>query len=127
MANPLHKSLQGVFEPRQDEGVDLDKISNDQKMARAQQVRAMLQNPGWKVMNELVSILTKSLTNSMRTAKPEQMPYIQGQINGIEAWENSLSIVLDDGDLAEQEIAIENDQAKADTESKIRIEGKSPR
>lgn len=127
MAKSLHKSLQGVFEPREDEDLDLDKISNDQKVARAQQVRAMLQNPGWKVMNELVSILTTSLTNSIRTAKPEQIPYIQGQINGIEAWENSLSIVLDEGELAQQEIAAENDQAEAESESKTRIEGESPR
>lgn len=127
MAKSLHESLKGVFEPREDGDLDLDKISNDQKVARAQQVRAMLQNPGWKVMNELVSILTTSLTNSIRTAKPEQIPYIQGQINGIEAWENSLSIVLDEGELAQQEIAAENDQAEAESESKTRIEGESPR
>lgn len=127
MAKPLNKSLKGVFEPREDEAVDLDKISDEQKVARAQQVRSMLQNPGWKVMNQLVFILTQSLINSIRTAKPEQIPYIQGQINGLEAWENSLSIVLDEGEVAEQDIAAENDQAEAEDESKRRIEGDGPR
>lgn len=116
MAKPLHKSLQGVFEPRDSIGVDLNDLSSEQKIARAQQIRGLLQNSGWKVMNELVFILTESLTNSIRTAKVEEIRYIQGQINGLEAWQNSASIVLDDGDLAEQEIAKENDEAEAKTE-----------
>lgn len=127
MAKPLHKSLQHVFESREGEGIDLNELSNEQKMARAQQVKSLLQNPGWKVMNELVYILTESLTNSIRTAKPEEIKYIQGQINGLEAWQNSASVVLDLGDVAEQEIAAENDQSEAEDESSTRIEGGSPR
>lgn len=127
MAKPLHESLQHVFEPRESIGIDLNDLSNDQKVARADQVRGLLQNSGWKVMNELVFILTEALTNSIRTAKAEEILYIQGQINGLEAWQNSASVVLDDGDMALEEIAKENGEAKAEAESKARIEGGSPR
>ncbi len=113
MAKPLHKSLQHVFEPRDATGIDLNDLSNEQKVARAEQVRGLLQNSGWKVMNELVFILTDSLKNSISTAKIEDVKYIQGQINGLEAWQNSASIVLDQGDLAQQEIETENDEAQA--------------
>ncbi len=119
---PLHESLRGVFEPRMD-GIDLDDLSNEQRVARAEQVRSLIRHGGWKIMNELVFILTSSLKDSISTTKLENVHYIQGQINGLEAWQNAASIILDEGDVAKEEIEKDGDEEEA----QIPREGPPPR
>ncbi len=118
MAKALHSSLKGVFEPREDSGIDLNDLSDEQKVARAEQVRSLIRHGGWKIMNEMVYILTSALKDSISTVKTEDLKYIQGQINGLEAWQNSASIILDQGDVAKSEI-----EKNAQTEEEISEEG----
>lgn len=112
----MHKDLQKLFPEHVDKNVDVSEMSAPMRVERAATVRAMLNSRGFEILNEYVLALVSSLQYSMSSAKPEEIPNIQGRIEGVKAYQNAAALVLEDGDLAKAEL---EEDAKARKEEEL--------
>ena len=113
----MDKHLQKLFEPRL-KASDLGDISPQIKVERAEIVRQMANGRGFEIVNEYVMATLDGLQDSIRSAPPEQLKGIQGRIDGIQAYQNAVNLVLVDGDAAK--LALEED---AETRKEMQDEG----
>lgn len=103
------ESLKGLFEnPDADPKME-DRMTLEERIKRAQDVRNMILTPGFKVVEDLVSYGYKNIVGAIGNEKdPLQIMHRAGQTTGLSKFRGAVIRVLGDGERAKEELIEKN-------------------